>query len=345
MSEKEILNDMLSTIDDTVDKSEGSYVYDVLAAASIELNNILNFAEKIQDKAFVDTAEAKNLDRIVNQIGIKRKEATFAEGYVTVSGDEGATITKGQMCASEKNNYIFQENKKIDDTGEITVFVKCETAGTTGNVPAGAIKYFPKTIMGLTAVTNKEAIENGYNIESDESLRERYYIKIRTPATSGNKFDYLNWALNVSGVGNAKVIPIWNGPGTVKVIILDENMKAASTELINSVKKIIEEKRPVGAEVTVTTATEKSINITANISLEDGYYKDSILQQFKEKFNAYLKEIAFDKNYVSLARTGVFLLDIEGVIDYSELKLNNEKDNVIVGPEEVAILGEVTLNE
>ena len=51
----------------------------------------------------------------------------------------------------EIEEFIVNENKEVD------VLVECEVYGTTGNVPIGAIKYFPKTLQGLQTVTNKEA--------------------------------------------------------------------------------------------------------------------------------------------------------------------------------------------
>lgn len=60
----------------------------------------------------------------------------------------------------------------------------------------------------------------GEDTEGDSSLLNRYYAKVRSPGTSGNRADYLIWALDIPGVGAAQVQPLWNGPGTVKVVII-----------------------------------------------------------------------------------------------------------------------------
>ena len=49
-----------------------------------------------------------------------------------------------------------------------------------------------------------------------------------------------------------KVIPLWNGAGTVKIVIVDADNRPADSELISKVKEHIEENRPIGAEVTVS---------------------------------------------------------------------------------------------
>lgn len=223
-TQAEITSRMLSNIDDTYDKSEGQFIFDVLSAVARELSASYETLNTILDQGFAETATAKNLDKKVEEYGLERKKAKAADGYVKVTGSDRAYIVQGEMVASDELNYIFQENSQIVN-GEAVVMVLCEQTGSCGNVAAGAIKYFPKTLQGLSGVTNEEAFTNGYDEESDEDLRQRYYVKVRTPATSGNIYHYKNWAMSVVGVGACKVVPLWNGNGTVKVIILNSNKK------------------------------------------------------------------------------------------------------------------------
>lgn len=89
-------------------------------------------------------------------------EATKATGYVTIKGSEGAIITIGDKVASDTLDFTAQEEKTIDATGEVVVLVECDQEGSIGNVPVGAIKYFPVTIQGLDEVTNNQAFTTGY---------------------------------------------------------------------------------------------------------------------------------------------------------------------------------------
>ena len=341
---KEILiNNMLDKIDNSYDKSEGTFFYDAIMPVAIELEKLGIKADSILTKCFVDTATGKDLDRLVAEVGITRKKATKSFGYVTIGGINGSKIIAGEKVASDSINFIFLENKKIENK-EVDVLVECEVYGTTGNVPIGAIKYFPKTLQGLQTVTNKQAFSNGYDMETDEALRERYYIKVRTPATSGNIYHYRQWCLETVGVGDCRMLPLWNGNGTVKCIIINSNKKPADENLINDVKEHIEENRPIGATVTVISATEKTININVNLAVEEGYSIDTIKKTIEKSITDYLKEIAFNKTYVSLAKIGSYILDTDGVIDYTELKLNGTVNNVQIENEEVAVLGQVVIN-
>ena len=120
-------------------------------------------------------------------------------------------------------------------------------------------------------------------------------------------------------------------------------MLGASSELIESVKANIEEKRPIGANVSVVSATEKVVNITANITLAIGYSVEEIKSEYTNKATEYLKEISFKSSYVSNARLGNLLPDTNGVFDYTEFKINNLTSNIALSDIEVPKLGTISL--
>lgn len=343
-----ILSRMLENIDNSYDKSVGQFFYDVVMPVAIELEKLQEQADSILKRGFADTSTDKELDRIVSEVGIERKQASKSTGYITITGINGSKINKGEIVASDSVNFVFLEDLKIENK-TIDVLVECEKDGVVGNVPESAIKYFPKTLQGLQTVTNKKAFTSGYDIETDDSLRDRYYTKVRTPATSGNIHFYTNWTKEVVGVGDCKVIPLWdknngmNGNGTVKVIIINANKTGADESLVNNVKAHIEENRPIGATVTVISATEKSINVNCNLILESEYELENVKSIIETTIKNYLKEIAFNKNYVSYAKIGAFILDTPGVQDYSNLLVNGATNNIAIANEEVAVLGGVTI--
>lgn len=337
-----LLNRMLNNISDEYDKTTGSFFYDTIKPVAIELETLHEKADDILDKCFVGTCEGDYLDRKCSEQGIYRKQATKSTGKVKVTGIVGAKIKKGNLVSSDNVNFIFQEDKIIDETKKAIILVQCEEYGIIGNVPVGAIKYFPKTLEGLHSVYNEDPLNNGYEVENDSNLRERYYTKVRTPATSGNKYHYLNWSKEVTGVGDAKIIPLAYGPGTVKVVIINSNKTSANTDLIEKVFQHIEENRPIGATVTVISAMEKTINIALNLVIDSkNYLLDDVKLNLEKNITEYLKEIAFNQNYVSYAKIGNIIFDTDGVLDYSNLKINDTTSNIIISDEEVAVLGGV----
>lgn len=347
MSSADILTDMLTDIDDKYDKSKGSIIYDVLNAGAIKFALYDESIDKMVLRRFASTATEKDLQYVVADQGVEPKTSTKSSTTVTITGIPGSPIPKGEKVAADTVNFIFIEDNVVPDTKTIDVQVECEVYGSKGNVPAGAIKSFPKTLSGLQTVTNKEAVTNGYDSEDDDSIRNRFFEKVQEPAASGNDAEYKAWAKSVPGVSDAKVIPTWDksngkdGAGTVKVVILNVDKRAADQTLVNSVKTYIETVRPVGAEVTVVSATEVQLNITVTPILKVGYDLDTVKSIIKSNLIDYLKSIAFKQDFVSYAAISSIIFNSEGVTDYKNLLVNGGVSNIQIGDTQVAVLGSV----
>jgi hypothetical protein len=105
-----------------------------------------------------------------------------------------------------------------------------------------------------------------------------------------------------------------------------------------------EGKAPIGAKVTVEPATTVFINITAALTITDGYNADSIKAAVQANIDAYLKTLAFTiDNDVRYVRIGEKILDTPGVRDYTGLTVNEGDANIPIGLQEVAVIGLVTL--
>ena len=335
---------MLTNISNEFDKTEGSFFYDATKPVAIELEKLDGKSDIILDNGFADTAVEVYLDRLAAERGVYRKGATKSNGLVTIVGVVGALVVAGELVASDNVNYVFKENLTIPAGGSIDASVECEQYGIVGNVPIGAIKYFPKTLDGLQTVINAQAFANGYEAESDSSLRERYYTVIQTPATSGNKYHYLNWAKEVIGVGDARVFPLANGSGTVEILIINANKRAADTNLIDEVTAYIEENRPIGATVTIVSATEKVIAVTVTLVVDIANYNAlEVKTEIENNLTAYFADIAFVETYVSYAKIGNVILETLGVLDYSSLLVNTGTANIAIADTEIAVLGGVTV--
>lgn len=105
----------------------------------------------------------------------------------------------------------------------------------------------------------------------------------------------------------------------------------------------IEEVRPVGPKITVVGVTEKQINVTARITLANGFNIGQVQQEFLKLLGKYLKEIAFKLTYISIARIGNLILSTPGALDYTDLKINNSIANIGLQDEEIPVLGTVEL--
>lgn len=330
---EKILKQMLDRVPEGMDKREGSIIYDALAPSAVELQNTYIELDWMLKQIFADTADRDYLIGRCAEWGIAPNPATRA----VLKGEFNIDIEIGSRFSLNTLNYIAVE--KIN-TGIYKM--ECETAGSAGNQNLGPmlpILYIP----GLTKAELTEVLVEGGEEEKTEALRDRLLIKIQKPSTSGNKYDYYNWAMECAGVGAAKVFPLADGPGTVKVVIADASMAAADSSLLKSVKDHIEELRPIGATLTVASAVEKGINVSARVKLGNGLNLGTVQNLFRAAVEEYLKDHAFDLSYVSLARIENLLLDTAGIEDYTELLLNGTAGNVALNDEEIAVAGTVTL--
>ncbi|QUH21724.1 baseplate J/gp47 family protein [Alkaliphilus sp. B6464] len=340
MGFENILKRMLDKIPNSMDKRPGSVIYDAMAPAATELAQTYITLDYLYGKLNAENLEGEELERFVYQkTGIIRKYATNAIRKGVFSKEDGSffNVTTGSRFAGEDLYYVVIE--KITD-GEFKL--ECEEVGEPGNIYVGSLIPVDY-INGLGKAQLTDVLIYGYEAESDESLLERYYERIRTPATSGNKYHYLNWAKEVVGVGDAKVIPLWNGKGTVKIVIVDSNKNPAGKELVTKVFDHIEEERPIGAKVTVVSAVAKDISIKAKVSLAEGYRIQLLQDEFKKALEQYRKDIAFKDSYISYAKIGSILLNIDGVLDYADLKLNEEMKNISLNEEEIPMFNLVEL--
>jgi uncharacterized phage protein gp47/JayE len=340
-TKEEIMERIFSQISNDYDKSEGSFIYDAVSGVAIALEDGYIQMDTIIDKAFAETAFDEYLDKVTNEMGVYRKQATKATTTITVTGTDGTVIPLGTRFFVDSVYFSSTESKTVS-SGSASILVECEQSGTIGNVPANSIVNV-EPISGITSVTNPNPVTNGTNVESDDDLRERYFEKVRTPSTSGNSQHYINWCKEVVGVGDAKVLPLWNGNGTVKCVVINSNKRAADASLITLVATNVESQRPIGATVTVVSATELAVNISVDIDLSPGYDLVSLKTAITDSLTNYFKEIAFNMDYVSFALIGSKILEVPGVSDYRNLTLNGGTANITIGNTQVAVVGTVNV--
>lgn len=345
-TQDEIKTRMLATISDEYDKTEGSFFYDVILPAAIELALAYALADDTLEAGFAQTTSGVYLDYRAAEHGLTRKVATRATGTITVTGATDTVIASRALFATAAGvQFETTAEATIGSGGTVDIIIEAVTAGTSGNKPAAAINSIPVSIAGVTSVTNAGAMAGGTNEETDAALLERLLEAVRSPVTSGNSAHYKQWAKEVSGIGDARVLPIWDGAGTVKVVVIDSAKQPVAAEIVADVTAYVEEVRPIGATVTVVSATGLSIDVSATITLDTSAVLADVQTAFEYSLVSYLQSIAFDKTFVSYAQVGSLLLNTTGVNDYSALLLNSGTANVTIGDTQVVIVGMVSLSE
>ena len=350
----EIADRMKEDLKNPPNKIEGSFAADNIQAVAKEIAKYYDYVDWLIDMHFADTATGDFLDAKAKEVGVFRRTRTKATGLVTFKGKPNLFIPAGFRVYAGAKAFYTRVPAYIGQDGKVDVEVASDGEGLEANARAFEVTGFSQ-LAGIESVENKEPITGGAEVEDDESLRERTLLKMRYPGTSGNIYHYMHWAREVDGVGRVKVFPLWKGPGTVKVSILDSNQKPAKDDLIKKVSYHIDhggERKgeglaPIGAYLSVDTAKAKKIDITGNVDLTigTGKSKDMIASELKEDLQAYIdSEVSYKKNRLTVAKVIDICYSIAGVMDIGELTIGGATDSVSLGDEEVFEVGEVTLS-
>lgn len=341
---EDIKEDIISRLSTDIDTREGSFVNDMISAVAYEIWKVYQSLDAVIPIAFVDETSGEYIDKRCAEYGITRKAGTKATVTLTLTGTDGTVIEKGKVfLTSDGLQFETNETVKITD-GTATVTATAVEVGEEYNVEAGTITKQLVSLNGLTSVTNEEAATGGTDPETDTALVKRLYDFLQNPATSGNVAHYRQWALEVDGVGAAKVIPLWNGPGTVKVLIVGNNNEPVDQSIVEKCRVHIEENRPIGATVTVVSAEGLPINVSASVIIDSTTTLENVRDSFEEALRVYLRSIAFSKYTLVYNRVAYMLLDIPGVIDYTSLTINGGTTNITIGDDQVPVLGTVVIS-
>lgn len=342
-----LLERMLDSVDDRYDKRESSVIFNALAPAAIELAHLYMEFDIILTDTFGDTASRDYLIRRAAERGVTPYSPTYSivEGKFTPSTID---IPIGSRFSIDELNYVITE-KLVDGRYKL----QCEQLGAVGNDVSGTLIPIDY-IEGLETATLTELLIPGEDEEETESIRERYFSTFETKPYGGNKKDYIQKTNSIAGVGSTKVTPVWNGGGTVKLTILNSDYKKASQALIDEVQKIIDPSKlgdglgvaPIDHIVTVDTTKDVTINIHLSLTFDDGYSFQMLETTITDVINQYLLELRKDwanqpYTIIRTAQLDTRILQIEGIIDITNTRINGLNENFNLNAYEIPILGGV----
>lgn len=336
--------EILAGMGDKVQTREGSFAAEMTGPVAVEIAKAYGAIRAMLPAFYVDEDSGGFIDLAANPNGITRKQGTKAKAVIHLTGRAQMTISAGTVFLTEDGlEFALDEDVTIGANGQGEGTVTAAEIGDAYNVPEGALTQMVMTLTGLTAWTSGAAT-GGTDQESDRDLVGRFYDSLRKPATSGNRYHYEKWALEVDGVGAAKVFPKWNGPGTVKVLLIGPNRRSVDQSVVTAVANHIEEERPIGPKyITVESAGEVAINVTATLTLNGSVSLADIQTRYKAKLEEYLQSVAFESYTVLFNRIAFLLMDVGGVTDYTSLTVNGGTSNVGIQEDKVPVIGTVTL--
>ena len=295
MTFENIMDRCLSRVSASVDKREGSIVYDAIAPAAAELAIMYIELAYLLDRAFPDTETGDDLTKKCRERSVFRTAATYAvrKGYFEKADGSGCDLEIGTLFP---------------------------------------IDYVPD----LAAARLADILIPGEDEESDDALRARYFESLESQAFGGNIADYKNKVELLPGVGAVKVFPVWNGGGTVKIVLVDSEWSVPSSELVEEVQEAIDPVgtqgtgvglAPIGHVVTVAGVTGTTIDVSFTLTFSGSASWTTTQEAVKAAIQSYFDDLtrtwADSENLiVRVSQIETKVLNVDGIIDITGTTIN-----------------------
>ena len=338
-----LLQEKLENVSDSLDKREGSIIYDALAPNSIEAAMIYVALDSVYNETYADTASRDYLILRCKERGITPHAATAAIGI----GEFNMDVPIGSRFSCDKYNWAVTD--KIS-TGKF--HLTCETLGADPNGYLGMLIPIDY-IEGLESAQLTEIVINGEDEESTDALRQRYFDSFSNRSYGFNRAQYIEVTEALPGVGGCKPYRAWNGGGTVKLVITDSEYGVPSSELITTVQTEIDPTQnsgdgmglaPIDHEVTVAGVTGTTVNITTVLTYGSGWSLEECLPYIEDMLDAYYKELnstwAREENLiVRISQIESRMLTLPGIVDIKDTKINGSAANLELDEDAIAVRG------
>lgn len=266
----------------------------VMAGLAFEL---FGFADYVQRQKFALTADSDNLDLHGAELGIVRRPAGPALGYVKITGDNAIAVATGAVFRrTDALSYRATAGGSMPGPGNLLVEVVAMTDGKATVAEAGMPLEIVSGVTGSgLAEVGPDGISGGTDVEDDASFRGRILFRKRNPPHGGAPADYVLWASEVSGVSfdpngmpRVWVERLFAGPGTVRVFFMMDDTYADGIPQFVDVQRVqdhIDLLRPAGAYVTVAAPAPRVIDVEiAGLMPDTTAVREAVREELRETF-------------------------------------------------------------
>lgn len=371
-----ILARYLGNVRDDVDKREGSIIWDSGAPLCIELAIAYMYIQSMILNCFAASAPSPYLEMRCEEQGITRDPATYAKRlgvftngqggpYSVAIGTEFSTVDETNLV-----NFTVTEVYTVDgETVPGSYILTCNEIGEIGNQYFGEIVPV-YNLQGLATATLSDVLIPGEAEQDIEDLRQKYFDVVNQKAFGGNITEYREFVTSLDGVGTCQIYPVWNGGGTVKISFIDSQYNKPSAKLIEEVQQATDPHyndeyagkglgtAPIGHVVTIVGPENYTVNIDAQIEVENGRTLQQVIPGIKTNLQSYFLSLrkkwaeATDLNEYSLEifyeRVKSTILNSAGVKNITSCTINELEEDIILqedeNKQEIPIIGDVTIN-
>lgn len=352
MTAESILEDMLSQVDNTVRKDEGSLMWNACAKIADALETAYEELDVIRNNLTPDTMDLDHLIAYSDQVGVTYKDATpaIARGVFSQEIPAGTQF----YC----NEFTYTSGDPIPDTTN-EYYMICDEEGADANTNTGNLMPVDY-VEGFTSAAITEVLTLGLDAESEDDFRERILSAYGTKSFGGNKTDYQTFINSQEGVGACKPKRREADSPWINIYLLNSAFGVPSSTLVDTIQDAVDPlvssgegdgMAPICHHVQVIAATGVTVNVSATLTLDTGYTIDSVKDSVKNAISAYLLSLRQDwqdngliSDYVRIAQVEARILTVQGVLDVADTEINGSASNLELTYEKVPVMGEVTLN-
>lgn len=355
-SAEEIHQRMMNNLPDDIDDMPDGFPYDFTMPAALEKDEFINYhLARALMIAFPQYAWDEWLDLHGRQVHLERHQPKRASGKVKVTGTAGTEIAGGTVFCTPATEtgpsieFKSTECAEIGEGGTAVIPVTAVESGTGSNVAENTVVLMSKPDKNITEITNLEPIRGGTERESNDDFYDRIAAEYDNSMTYlGNDRDYIRWARE-AGAGNAIVVDAYDGPGTVKLVLIDQNGQPANDTLVSAVYDYIVSPDDRTARLLPTACAKLMCVPAATVSIDytcTGLSLEATadIGQVKSDFAAAVMAV-YDR-----AKAGGVLRyndirpvisSIDGVKDFDTFTMNGGMANIYLAQEEFPETGEL----
>lgn len=348
-SADEIHERMMRALPDDIDGMPGGFPYDFTRPAALEKDEFINYhLVRAIMVAFPQYAWDEWLDLHGSQVQLVRHPPSRASGFVRAAGTAGITIAAGTVFCTPATDsgpsieFAASEDTVIGEYGTAMIPVSALESGTGSNVAANTVTLMAKPVKDIREVNNPEPIRGGTERENNDGFYDRIAAEYESRRTFlGNDSDFIRWARE-AGAGDCIVIPAAEGPGTVRLALVDGNGQPANSELTQDVYNYIVSPEDRSKRLLPTACARLICAPAATVKVDyviTGLLHDETtsIGQIKTDFAAAVKAIYTSAKQQDILRYNdvrPIISDIAGVLDFSGFLMNGDIKNIGLSKEE-----------
>lgn len=359
-SAEDIHERMMANLPEDIDDTPGGFPFDWTFPSAIEKSELIEFhLVRALMIAFPQYAWDDWLELHGQQVHVTRHAGQCATGTLQIEGEPGTEIEQGTVFlvpATDDTPVVEFETDQdciIDESGVVVVGITALEPGADSNVKAGSISIMDEPVDEITSISNPEATSGGTPDESDDDYYDRIAAEYESSKTYlGNDTDFKRWAQE-AGAGDCIVDGGADGPGTVKLILIDQNGQPANAQLVEDVFHYIvspedRTKRllPTAcAKLTCVPATTVKLNYSCTgLQIDDSTSIEKVRTRFEELLKPVYSQSKAE-GVLRYNRIRSLVIEIEGVTDFDDFLVNGDRENILFKSEEYPETGICTFSQ